>query len=71
VNDMQWAIEAKATAWVTADHLKGLRALLQDHPRIEQRLVICLEPHARKMEDGTLILPVREFCAQLAGGQLF
>ena len=71
LNDMQSAIEAKATARVTADHLKGLRALLQDHPRIKQRMVICLEPHARKTEDGILILPASEFCARLAGGQLF
>ena len=70
VNDMQLAIEAKATARVTADHLKGLRTLLQDHPRVKQRVVICLEPHTRQTEDGILILPVREFCAQLAGGQL-
>jgi predicted AAA+ superfamily ATPase len=71
VNDMELAIEAKCTARVTADHLKGLRALWQDHPRIKQRLVICLEPHARKTEDGILILPIREFCTQLAGGLLF
>jgi len=71
VDDMQLAIEAKATAKVTTDHLKGLRALSQDHPGVKQRLVVCLESHARKTEDGILILPVREFCAQLTGGRLF
>ena len=71
VDDMQVAIEAKATARVTADHLKGLRALLQDHPRVQQRVVVCLEPHPRKMEEGILILPAREFCAQLGSGRLF
>jgi predicted AAA+ superfamily ATPase len=71
VNDMQLAVEAKATARVTADHLKGLRALLQDQPRAQQRMVVCLEPRARKTEDGILILPASEFCDQLAGGRLF
>jgi predicted AAA+ superfamily ATPase len=70
VNDMQLAIEAKATARVTVDHLKGLRALVQDHPRIKRRVVVCLEPNARRTEDGILILPVREFCGQLATGEL-
>ena len=71
VNNMQLAVEAKATARVTADHLKGLRALLQDQPRAQQRMVVCLEPRARKTEDGILILPASEFCDQLAGGRLF
>jgi predicted AAA+ superfamily ATPase len=71
VNDMQLAVEAKATARVAADHLKGLRALLQDQPRAQQRIVVCLEPRARKTEDGILILPASEFCDQLAGGRLF
>ena len=48
VNDMQVAIEAKATAKVTADHLRGLRNLAQDHPRAGQRVVVCLEPKPRE-----------------------
>jgi predicted AAA+ superfamily ATPase len=71
VNDMELAIEAKGTARVTADHFKGLRALAQDHPRIRQRLVVCLEPRARKTADGILILPAGEFCARLVTGRLF
>ncbi len=71
VNDMQLAIESKATAKVTADHLKGLRALAQDHPRVRERVVVCLEPGARRTEDGILILPAGEFCARLSAGELF
>ena len=70
VNDMQLAVEAKATAKVTADHLRGLRSLLQDHSRVRHRVVVCLEPRARKTEDGILILPASEFCARLAAGEL-
>jgi hypothetical protein len=39
--------------------------------RIGQRVVVCLEPKARRTEDGILILPAREFCARLQGGEFF
>jgi len=71
VNDMQLAIEAKATAKVTADHLKGLRSLVQDHPRSKQRVVVSLEPKARRTEDGILILPASAFAERLSAGDLF
>ena len=71
INDMQLAIEVKATAKITADHLKGLRSLAQDHPRIKQRVVVCLEAKSRRTEDGILILPAAEFTERLAAGSLF
>jgi len=71
VNDMRLAIEAKATAKVTADHLKGLRAVVQDHPRITQRIVVCLEPNSRRTDDDIWILPPTEFCERLSTGDLF
>ncbi|HXV49950.1 MAG TPA: AAA family ATPase [Candidatus Binatia bacterium] len=71
VNDMQVAIEAKASAKVSADYLKGLRALGQDHPRVKQRLIVCLEPKSRRTEDGILIVPAIEFCRLLKSGDLF
>lgn len=71
VNDLQVAIEAKAARKVTADHLRGLRNLVQDHPRVGQRVVVCLEAKSRRTEDGIVILPAREFCARLQAGELF
>lgn len=71
VNDWQVAIEAKATAKVTADHLSGLRQLVRDHPRVRQRVVVCLEPRTRRTEDGILVLPAREFCERLKARELF
>jgi predicted AAA+ superfamily ATPase len=71
INDMEAAIEAKASIRVTADHLRGLRALVQDQPSIKQRTVVCLEAHARRTEDGIRILPAKEFCDRLADGKLF
>lgn len=71
VNDMELAIEAKATAKVTSDHLRGLRAIKEDHPRMKKRIIVCLERTSRRTEDGILILPVAEFCDSLARGDLF
>ena len=71
VNDLDLAVEAKATRKVTSDHLKGLRALVEDHPRIKQRVVVCLESRSRTTDDGIQLLPTVEFTTMLARGDLF
>jgi predicted AAA+ superfamily ATPase len=71
IGDMRAAIEAKATTKVTADHLKGLRNLVQDHRRVATRVVVCLESKARVTEDGVLVLPAEEFARRLGDGELF
>jgi predicted AAA+ superfamily ATPase len=71
VNDMQLAVEAKAAARITSDHLKGLRHLARDHPRVDRRLVVCLEPRARRTDDGIEILPATTFIRRLESGDLF
>lgn len=71
VNDMQIAIEAKAARKVTTDHLRGLRALVQDHPKVKQRILVCLETKSYQTEDGILVLPASEFCQRLGAGELF
>jgi predicted AAA+ superfamily ATPase len=71
IDDFAAAIEAKATRKVTADHLKGLRALAEDHPRARNRIVVSLEPKARRTDDGIVILPASEFCRRLTAGDLF
>jgi uncharacterized protein len=70
IDDMRIAIEAKASGRVTSDHLRGLRAIIEDHPRIERRIVVCLEPRRRRLDDGIEILPVKAFLDELAGGAL-
>lgn len=65
VDDMRVAIEAKATAKVTADHLKSLRALRIDHPRVRNRVLVCLEPRSRRTDDGILILPAKDLGAEI------
>ncbi len=71
VNDLEVAIEAKGTANVTADHLRGLRELRRDQPRIGRRIVVSLEPRARRTDDGIDVLPAAAFCQRLSAGDLF
>jgi uncharacterized protein len=66
VGNMAVAIEAKATGRLTADHLKGLRNLHEDHPR-SRRAIVCLEPKRRTTADGIEVLPARTIVEELDG----
>ena len=71
VGDMRGAIEAKSGERITRDHLKGLRALVEDHPGVERRIVVCREQRARRTEDGIEILPAGTFVRRLWDGDLW
>jgi len=70
VGNMQVAIEAKSGTRITRDHLKGLRSLVEDHPEVQRRIVVCREPRARRTEDGIEILPATTFVKRLWEGDL-
>ena len=70
LGDMDVAIEAKSSARVTRNHLKGLRTIIDEHPEIRRRIVVCLEPRARRTEDGIDILPAKTFAQRLWTGNL-
>ena len=70
LGDMEVAVEAKASARITRDHLRGLRTLVEEHPDIRRRIVVCLEPRARRTDDGIEILPAAEFLRRLGQGTL-
>ena len=70
LGDMDVAIEAKSSARVTRNHLKGLRTLIDEYPEIRRRIVVCLEPRARRTADGIDILPAKTFAQRLWGGEL-
>lgn len=65
VGDMWLAVEAKASANIGARHLRGLRSVIRDHPALERRVIVCLEPRARRTSDGIDILPARDFARRL------
>ena len=70
VGDMQLAIEAKASARINSDHLKGLRTLAQEHPDAGRRIVVCLEPRPRRTNDGIDIIGATDFVRRLWQGDL-
>ena len=70
VGDMRLAVEAKATGRIVPRHLKGLRSLVTDHPKVGGRVVVCLEDRPRRTEDGIDILPVGAFVTRLWDGDL-
>ena len=70
LGDMEVAIEVKASARITRDHLRGLRTLVDEHPGVRRRIVVCLEPSARRTEDGIDIIPATEFVRRLGQGTL-
>ena len=70
LGDMRLAVEAKASARIAAQHLKGLRSLAVDHPGVGRRVVACLESRARRTTDGIDILPATVFVRRLWRGDL-
>ncbi len=65
VDDVRVAIEAKGVAQVHDGHLKGLRQIAVDHPRVRRRIVVSLDRKWRRTEDGIEILPAPVFTEQL------
>lgn len=70
VNDMELAIEAKSSAKITSDHLRGLRALREDHPKVKRRILVSLEKQSRRTEDGIEIMSYKEFVKLLWSNEL-
>ncbi len=70
LGDMELAVEAKAVRQIGRQHLKGLRSLVQDHPKTGRRIVVSLEPRSRITDDGIEILPAETFVRRLWDGEL-
>ena len=70
MGDMRVAVEAKAASRIGSRHLKGVRSLVQDHPGVERRIVVCLEDRPLRTGDGIDVLPAAEFAERLWSGAL-
>ncbi len=69
LGDMRLAVEAKAARQIGSHHLRGLRSLAREHDA-GRRVVVCLEPRARRTADGIHILPAETFVGRLWRGDL-
>ena len=65
LNDMEIAIEVKACENIRDLHLKNLREVIKDYPKLRARYVVCLEKHIRVTADRITILPYQEFINRL------
>jgi predicted AAA+ superfamily ATPase len=70
LNDMEIAIEVKSSDKITSDHLKNLRELKKDYPKIKSKFVVSLEKQLRTTDDGITILPYQDFIGRLWAGDL-
>ncbi|MYJ47036.1 MAG: DUF4143 domain-containing protein, partial [Acidimicrobiales bacterium] len=70
IGDMRLAIEAKASAKIANRHLTGLRTIAQEHPGLDQRIVVSLEPRPRRTHDGIDIISADDFARRLWHGGL-
>ena len=68
--DMEIAIEAKSSDKITSDHLKNLKELKKDFPKIKSRIVVSMERQIRTTDDGIVILPYQEFIKRLWSGDI-
>ena len=67
--ELDLAIEVKGGARVHDGGVRGLRALAEEH-RVRRRVVVCLEPQPRRLDDGIEVLPWRLFLERLWAGDL-
>ena len=67
LGNMNAALEFKASAQVSDQWLRGLRALAEEHV-LPQRVIVSLVEKALKTDDGIHILPWRQFCRDLWRG---
>ena len=70
IGDMACALEAKSSEKIHKDHLKGLREIIEDYPKVRRRMVVSLEPISRRTEDGIEILSVTDFLSMLWNDKL-
>ncbi len=70
IGDAEIAIEVKSSPNISAVHLRGLVAFGEDHPAVQRRIMVCLEPRRRITKEGIEIVPVGIFLEALWRGEV-
>lgn len=71
INDLEVAIEVKATKLANDRHLRNLRFLKENSYLVKKRIIVTLDQTSRKTDDGILILTAEDFAKRLWAGELF
>jgi predicted AAA+ superfamily ATPase len=69
LGDAEVILEVKSSQETKPRHLKGLRAFCEEH-KVNRKIVVSLDPEARRTEDGIDILPWKIFMEKLWGGEI-
>jgi predicted AAA+ superfamily ATPase len=69
LDDMNVAIEVKASQRVHSTHTRGLRALLEEHT-VKRAVIVSLEKQPRKLDSSIEVLPWQIFLNTLWSGEL-
>jgi predicted AAA+ superfamily ATPase len=69
LGDAEVAVAVKSTDRPTTDHLRGLRAWREEHPK-SRCLLVCRAPRARRAEQGIEVLPWKEFLSGLWNSEI-
>lgn len=70
INNMEVAIEAKSSQQIRSDQLKNMRILLEEHPHVKKKIIVCTEKTSRITEDGIEILSYNDFIEKLWTGEI-
>lgn len=71
VNDLECAIECKASSNIHSGHVKGLNEIAREHPDVGRRILVSNAPLSRTLQSGIEILSVSDFLEALWSGELF
>jgi len=69
LNDMELAIEVKGSRRVHSGHIRGLKALLEEH-QVKKAIVISLDTSPRKIDSSIKVHPWQYFLEVLWNGSL-
>ncbi|MBX3171480.1 MAG: ATP-binding protein [Candidatus Eremiobacteraeota bacterium] len=70
IGDAEMALEVKAAARVDHHDLKGLRQFKLEYPQVKRRILISLDPMARRTDDGVELMPLSDFLGRLWQGEV-
>jgi uncharacterized protein len=69
IGQLEVALEIKSAKNISQKHLKGLRALKEEHP-VKRSLLVSREESQRRTSDGIELMHWKEFCQQLWAGEI-
>ena len=70
LGDMEIAIEVKGSAKITSDHLRGLRELKKDYPKVKRSIIVSMEKEDRTTDEGIEIIYYKNFLQALWSGNI-